>query len=341
MAARPEVPVSRDGLILPTPTFVATGAEAVASTPSPGASAAGSGVERLAAELQAVRLQAQRTQAGLAQLRQPASAASPIEALGTAGALGAVGVLALGLLALGWWLRRGPVRRGARPGMAVADARMRRPEGTAQRAAPMPAARTTAPAPVAAAPSGPAPVEPARPTPPVARPMVQDSAFRPSSLDVTFVEHDALDSSMMPATASRLGRLFDAAPALAVQAPPTDSVAPIHFEPPAPQSQPEPEPGPEPVDVLLEFPDPVADVAQVEVAPATDAGSTEPAREIDVSVSLIQELRGLGLWSEARELAKEVVSSAHAPLDADLATSLHQVQYGTPAAGERRKKERG
>jgi len=296
-------------------------------------------VERLAAELQAVRLQAQRTQAGLAQLRQPASAASPIEALGTAGALGAVGVLALGLLALGWWLRRGPVRRGARPGMAVADARMRRPEGTAQRAAPMPAARTTAPAPVAAAPSGPAPVEPARPTPPVARPMVQDSAFRPSSLDVTFVEHDALDSSMMPATASRLGRLFDAAPALAVQAPPADSVAPIRFEPPAPQFQPESEP--ETVDVLLEFPDPVADVAQVEVAPATDAGSTEPAREIDVSVSLIQELRGLGLWSEARELAKEVVSSAHAPLDADLATSLHQVQYGTPAAGERRKKERG
>jgi len=334
VAARPEVLVSRDGLILPTPTFVATGAEAVASTPSPGASAAGSGVERLAAELQAVRLQAQRTQAGLAQLRQPAPAASPIEALGTAGALGAVAALALGLLALGWWLRRGPARRGARPGMAVADARMRRPEGTAQRAAPMPAARTTAPAP-----SGPAPVEPARPTPPVARPLVQDSAFRPSSLDVTFVEHDALDSSMMPATASRLGRLFDAAPALAVQAPPADSVAPIRFEPPAPQFQPESEP--EPVDVLLEFPDPVADVAQVEVAPATDAGSTEPAREIDVSVSLIQELRGLGLWSEARELAKEVVSSAHAPLDADLATSLHQVQYGTPAAGERRKKERG
>jgi hypothetical protein len=286
-----------------------------------------------------VRLQAQRTQAGLAQLRPPAPAASPVEALGTAGALGAVGVLALGLLALGWWLRRGPARRGARPGMAVADARMRRPEGTAQRAARMPAAKATAPAPVAAAPSGPAPVEPARPTPSVARPMVQDSAFRPSSLDVTFVEHDALDSSMMPATASSLDRLFDAAPAPAAQAPPADSVAPIRFEPPAPQSQPEPEP--EPVDVLLEFTDPVADVAQVEVAPATDAGSTEPAREIDVSVSLIQELRGLGLWSEARELAKEVVSSAHAPLDADLATSLHQVQYGTPAAGERRKKERG
>jgi len=324
---------------LPTPTFVATGAEAVASTPSPGTSAAGSGVERLAAELQAVRLQAQRTQAGLAQLRPPAPAASPVEALGTAGALGAVGVLALGLLALGWWLRRGPARRGARPGMAAADARMRRPEGTAERAARMPAAKATAPAPVAAAPSGPAPVEPARPTPSVARPMVQDSAFRPSSLDVTFVEHDALDSSMMPATASSLDRLFDAAPAPAAQAPPADSAAPIRFEPPAPQSQPEPEP--EPVDVLLEFPDPVADVAQVEVAPATDAGSTEPAREIDVSVSLIQELRGLGLWSEARELAKEVVSSAHAPLDADLATSLHEVQYGTPAAGERRKKERG
>lgn len=216
---------------------------------------------------------------------------------------------------------------------------MRRPEGTAERAARMPAAKATAPAPVAAAPSGPVPVEPARSTPPVARPLVQDSAFRPSSLDVTFVEHDALDSSMMPATASSLDRLFDAAPALAVQAPQADSVAPIRFEPPAPQFQPEPEP--EPVDVLLEFPDPVADVAQVEVAPATDAGSTEPAREIDVSVSLIQELRGLGLWSEARELAKEVVSSAHAPLDADLATSLHEVQYGTPAAGERRKKERG
>ncbi|MEN9396778.1 MAG: hypothetical protein RLZ81_1308, partial [Pseudomonadota bacterium] len=225
----------------------------------------------------------------------------------------------------------------ARPGMAVADARLRRSEGTAARAAPMPVARATAPAPVVAAPSGPAPVEPVRPTPPAARPMVQDSAFRPSSLDVTFVEHDALDSSMMPASASRLDRLFAAAPAAAADAdaPPADSAAPIRFEPPAPQPQ------PEPVDVLLEFPDPVADVTQAEAVPASDSGSAEPAREIDVSVSLIQELRGLGLWSEARELAKEVVSSAHAPLDAELATSLHQVQYGTPAAGERRKKERG
>jgi len=293
-------------------------------------------VERLAAELQAVRLQAQRTQAGLAQLRQPASAASPIEALGTAGALGAVAALALGLLALGWWLRRRPASRGDRPGMAVADARLRRPEGTAARAAPMPVARATSPAPVVAAPSGPAPVEPVRPTPPAARPMVQDSAFRPSSLDVTFVEHDALDSSMMPATASRLSRLFAATPAAAnAEAPSADSAAKIRFEPPAPQPQPQSQP----VDVLLEFPDPVADLAQAETA--TDSEPAEPARELDVSVSLIQELRGLGLWSEARELAKEVVSSAHAPLDADLATSLHQVQYGTPAAGERRKKERG
>jgi len=290
-------------------------------------------VERLAAELQAVRLQAQRTQAGLAQLREPASAVSPIELLGTAGALGAVAALALGLLAVGWWLRRGPARRAARPGMAVADARMRHPEGTAARAAPVPAARATAPAPVVAAPSRPAPVEPARRTPPAARPMVQDSAFRPSSLDVTFVEHDALDSSMMPATASRLGRLFDAVPAAAADAPPADGAAPIHFEPPAPQEQ--------AVDVLLDFPDSVAEVAQAETVPVADPAPAEPAREIDVSVSLIQELRGLGLWSEARELAKEVVSSAPAPLDADLATSLHQVQYGTPAAGERRKKERG
>lgn len=296
----------------------------------------------------------------MVKLREQAPAGSALDALGEASTASAAGLVGLGLvlLALVWWVRHS--RSARRSGTRTPALRQ---SGSAPRA--------TAPLPVATRPPSQSPVEVAatvaavarpsidapRATRRASRPVVQDSAFRPSSLDVTFVEHDALNSSMMPAFASRHDQVF-AAPELVLQC------------------EPEPLPRAVDVDVLIDLPDregpqlmralpvtPVvsgaptrtdidldldidSDLASPEghrlpagAGPA--GGASEPEREIDVSVSLIQELRGLGLWSEARELAKEVVSSAYAPLDPDIATSLHKVQHGEPASGaERRKKTR-
>lgn len=388
-----EVPQSPDqgspsfhGFILPTPTFVATGTTTVAPTASQTVRDGGLGVDNLASELKALRLQAQSTEVELAKLQLQAPARSPIEALRGMDAGTVVGSagLALGLLMLFWWLRR---RRAVRPvgagGAATVESSFL-PEtpAAAQPAGPMPT-RGAQPQPGLPAALSHAPGVAAVAAPSVSRPLVHDSAFRPSSLDVTFVEHETLDSSMMPVSVPRrdspfaapeVGLAFDPEAAagevervrksLAAKrserfrlsasgsesawrhdghADATDSLLQSDLLFAGSSGVPTEVAG---VDVLLDFPDQMAEPSPMDAAVGAtavqDQQAFDPDRELDVSVSLIQELRGLGLWSEARELANEVVNSAHAPLDADIANSLHQVQHGKPASGgERRKKERG
>lgn len=371
------------GLTLPTTTFVATATTTVEPTASQPVRDGGSGMDRLASELKALRVQAQSTEAELAKLHQPAPAGSPLDALrGSEAALAAAGVgLALGALALLWWWRRPRVSRSAGAGRGAAAESSFLPETVAARSAGTAshgeAAQRTRTMPPEPEPERPAPAMPAAvpaPAPPAMRPLVQvqvqDSAFRPSSLDVTFVEHDAMDAPAQPAAPSQEDSYFAAPPAS------------LEFDPEAaanevervrkslaakrsersrlsnpgcenvwndddPSSEPDallrsdalfaaaPPTEPAGVDVLIDFPDDAE--PDPHAAPAVEAD-----HEVDVGVSLIQELRGLGLWSEARELAKELINSVHAPLDADIASTLHQVQHGIPAnGGERRKKDRG
>lgn len=279
----------------------------------------------MASDLKALRLQAQRTEADLAKLREQVSGGSSVDVLRGLGTADAASLVGLGLvvLALVWWVRSKRRVRGSGAGMVPTGKRGSSPLAAApQPVATRPSGSLPMPLAETAVAMDRAPIDANRARRPASQPVVQDSAFRPSSLDVTFVEHDALSSSMMSGLPSRRDQLF-AAPELALE-----------FDP-------EPLPRTVDVDVLIDLPDP--EVGPLPFAsPIDPAGEApEPEREIDVSVSLIQELRGLGLWSEARELAKEVVSSAHAPLDPDIATSLHKVQHGEPASGaERRKKTR-
>lgn len=346
----------------------------------------GSGMGRLASELKALRLQAQRTEAELAQLHEQAPARSPLDALRGSEAAGGAALLglALGVLALVWWWRRQRVSRSLRAA-AVAESSflpetpVPRPTGSVLYGGAAQRSRATPPEPGRAVPDAPVAKRPAE------RPLMPDSGFRPSSLDVTFVEHDALDVATQPAALSRADSFFASAEAslefdpeaaanevervrksLAAKrsersrwsTPGSENVwndddpssgpdALLHSEVLFAGSQPARTAG---VDVSIDFPDDVgpapANWTPVDTAVEPNLERNKPApdtdHEVDVGVSLIQELQGLGLWSEARELAKELIHSAHAPLDADIASALHQVQHGTPAnGGERRKKERG
>ncbi|MDP2366865.1 hypothetical protein [Rhodoferax sp.] len=375
---------------MPTSTSVVTGTTTVEPTAGQAVSHGGSGVDRLASELRALRLQAQSTEAELAKLQQQTPARSPVDALrGADAALGAGAVgLALGLVALVWWWRRRRAVRAVGAGVAVAAESGFLPVTPVVR----PAHATLRPgaqaAPVMPVALNRPPTVAAVVAPAVSRPMVQDSAFRPSSLDVTFIEHDALDASMMPPLASRHDSPF-AAPDLSLEFDPEAAASEVGrvrkslatkrsersrlFAPGPESAWRDDDPTDEPdsarqsdtlragspgapivptaatasagVDVLIDFPDHAAQSTPTNLpvdAAEPHEQAPEPDRELDVSVSLIQELQGLGLWSEARELAKEVVKSAQAPLDADIASSLHRLQHGTPASGgERRKKERG
>lgn len=376
---------------MPTPSVVAASSAAVAEpTARPPAPDGAVGVDKLAAELKALRLQAQNTQAELASLQQPTSAllAQPSQRGTDAVVALSVAAVALGLLALWWRFGR---RRVARPASSAArvqaDSSFLPPPLAASAADPTQTPSSVQPAPSGASAkvsvwsTGDPIATPANP--PARRPVVQDSAFRPSSLDVTFVDPDSLDSSMSPLTASRRDGPF-AAPALGLAFDPEAAASEVERvrkslaakrservrlpsygseiawrddEPAdAPSSLlqsdllfasgpsvPPEAPG---VDVLIELSDPPEQPGALQrssdVAGAQALPTPEPQGELDVSVSLIQELRGLGLWSEARELAKEVVSTAQAPLDPDLASSLHKVQHGEPTSGaERRRRERG
>lgn len=341
-------------------------------------------MDRLASELKALRMQAQSTEAELAKLHQPAAQGSTIDALrGPDAALVATGVgLALGALALLWWWRRPRASRstGVRRGAAAESSFL--PETVAARSASSvlagaAAQRARADTPQRE-PQRPAPVAPvAAPAaaPSTARPQVQvqDSAFRPSSLDVTFVEHDAMDAPAHSTAASHEDNYF-AAPPVGLEFDPEVAANEVErvrkslaakrsersrltgpgcenvWNDDDPSSEPDallrseilfataPPTEPPGVDVLIDFPDDAILDPPAELA----RPATEIDHEVEVGVSLIQELRGLGLWSEARELAKELINSAHAPLDADIASTLHQVQHGIPAnGGERRKKDRG
>ena len=353
-------------------------------------------MDRLASELKALRLQAQSTEAELAKLHQPAPRGSPIDVLrGSDATLAAAGVgLALAVLALFWWRRRPRAGRTAevRRGKAPESSFLPESAAAASRSSVLAGAaaqRTrTSPPQVQPQPPHPAPAAPAAVSPitplvaPLAAPLeapphvqvqVQDSAFRPSSLDVTFVEHDTMEAPVQPAAPPHEDNYFAAPPAslefdpeaaanevervrksLAAKRsersrlsspggenvwsdddPSSDPDALLRSEVMFASTAPAEPPG---VDVLIDFPDD----AQPDPTVAPAHPPVELDHEVDVGVSLIQELRGLGLWSEARELAKELINSAHAPLDADIASTLHQVQHGIPAnGGERRKKDRG
>lgn len=367
---------------MPTTTFVATATATVAPTASQPVRDGGSGMDRLASELKALRMQAQSTEAELAKLHQPAPGASPINALrGSDATLAAAGVgLALGALALLWWWRRPRTSRSAdvRRGKAPESSFLPESAAAASRSSVLAGAaaqrtRAKPPEPDRPAMAVPAPASPQAPL--AARPQVQvqDSAFRPSSLDVTFVEHDAMDTPAQPAASSHEDNYF-AAPPSSLEFDPeaaANEVERVRKSLAAKRSErsrltspggenvwndddPSSEPdallrsemlfaaaqptAPSDVDVLIDFPD----NAEPDPNAALAQPATETDHELDVGVSLIQELRGLGLWSEARELAKELINSAHAPLDADIASTLHQVQHGIPAnGGERRKKARG
>ncbi|MBK9236358.1 MAG: hypothetical protein IPO19_10055 [Rhodoferax sp.] len=375
---------------MPTPSVVAASNAAVAEpTAKPTAPDGGQGVDKLAAELKALRVQAQNTQAELASLQQqtPALLAQQSQRGTDAVVALSLAAFALGLLALRWRFgRRRVVRPASAAARAQADSSFQPPALTAPAAGP-----TSTPMPVQPPqPGASAEVSPSAPghgavasSPPERRPVVQDSAFRPSSLDVTFVDSDSLDSSMSPLTAPRrdgpfaapeLGLAFDPEAAASevervrkslaakrserVRLPsygseiawrddePSDAPSSLLQSDLLFASGPSVPPEAPGVDVLIELSDPSGQSDALplssDVAAAHALPPPEPEGELDVSVSLIQELRGLGLWSEARELAKEVVSTAQTPLDPDIATSLHKVQHGEPASGaERRKRERG
>jgi hypothetical protein len=371
---------------LPTTTFVASATTTVEPTASQPARDGGSGMDRLASELKALRMQAQSTEAGLTRLHQQAPVRTPTDGLRgseLAVAAGLVG-LALGMLALRWWWRRPRAGRSAGAGAAAPAESSFLPETAADRPSPLVLDGASARRGNATAPElDRAALDAAIATAQAAGPRVLDSAFRPSSLDVTFVEHDALDAALQPAAPSRPDNFFAARDAclefdpeaaanevervrksLAAKrfersrltAPGAENVwndddpsdgadALLHSDALFATAQP-----PREVDVLIDFPDdalaapahPTPVDAVVEPCHETVQQTPPADQEVDVGVSLIQELRGLGLWSEARELAKELINSAHAPLDADIASTLHQVQHGTPTAGgERRKKDRG
>ncbi|MBK9573709.1 MAG: hypothetical protein IPO43_13770 [Rhodoferax sp.] len=370
---------------MPTPSVVASGT--ATGEPTANQSVPGSGVDNLAAELKALRLQAQNTEAELAKLQQQTPAWSAPQALGTSEAAMVFGSVAL---AFGLWVvfwrarRRRVVRRAAAPAAtATAVESSFLPQTPAAKSVePLPT-RAQQPDPGASAAVSRSPTVAAVATPFTSQPVVHDSAFRPSSLDVSFVDQDSLDSSMMPLSSPRrdspfgppeLGLAFDPEVAAGevervrkslaakrserVRMPSLGAEIAWRDDDPADgpisllqsdllfASGPAVPPEAAGVDVLIDFPEPTAQSSPQELPADMTAAQTlrarEPDGELDVSVSLIQELRGLGLWSEARELAKEVVSTAQAPLDPDIATSLHKVQHGEPAGGaERRRKERG
>ena len=342
-------------------------------------------MDNLAAELKALRLQAQNTEAELAKLQQQTPAWSAPQALGTSEAAMVFGSVAL---AFGLWVvfwrarRRRVVRRAAAPAATAVESSFLPQTPAAKSVEPLPT-RAQQPDPGASAAVSLSPTVAVVATPFTSQPVVHDSAFRPSSLDVSFVDQDSLDSSMMPLSSPRrdspfgppeLGLAFDPEVAAGevervrkslaakrserVRMPSLGAEIAWRDDDPADgpisllqsdllfASGPAVPPEAAGVDVLIDFPEPTAQSSpqdrhgDVIAAQALRAG--EPDGELDVSVSLIQELRGLGLWSEARELAKEVVSTAQAPLDPDIAISLHKVQHGEPASGaERRRKERG
>lgn len=368
---------------MPTPSVVAPAT--ATGGPTANQSVPGSGVDKLAAELRALRLQAQSTEAELAKLQQQTPTWSAPLTLGASEAAMVVGAVAL---ALGLWTafwrarRRRFIRRAGAPAAVALESSFSPQTPTVKPVDTLPT-RVHSPEPGASAPVRLSPAVVAVAKASTSQPVVHDSAFRPSSLDVSFVDQDSLDSSMMPLSSARRdspfapsehGMAFDPEVAAGevervrkslaakrserVRMPPLGAEIAWRDDEPADApisllqsdllfaSGPGLAPEAARVDVLIDLPEPTGQPRPQELdgdVTATQAVRTgEPDGELDVSVSLIQELRGLGLWSEARELAKEVVSTAQTPLDPDIALSLHKVQHGEPAGGaERRRKERG